>query len=61
MKRSPRESITVPTCAVCAAFSWASSECALFHLDDIVADLVPNFRSNRVREWKIMHIQLSRN
>lgn len=60
VKHSPRESITVPTCAACAAFSRASSECTLFHLDDSVADLVPNFRSNRAekeciwlsRNWK---------
>ncbi len=55
---SLRESITVPTCAVCAAFSRVSSECTPFHLDDIVADLVPNLRSKRAeREC----IQLSRN
>lgn len=56
--RSPRESITVPTCAVCAAFSRASGECALFHLDEIAADLVPNFRSNRAER---KGIQLSSN
>lgn len=58
VKCGPRESITVPTCAVCAAFSRASSECTLFYLDDIVADLIPNFRSNRVERERI---QVSRN
>ena len=58
LKRSPRESITVPTCAACATFSRAPSECTPFHLSDIVADLVPNFRSNRGER---KHMQLSRN
>lgn len=44
MERRSRESICVPTCA---AFSQASSECTLFHRDDIVADLDHDFRSNK--------------